>query len=289
MTVPSQIYGWSPLLNTDPYTYSFESAGFKSPGPSSPRSQTASPSSSTSSLVDSQPTPFTSAAGTANDPNHVRRPRNAFIIFRCDFSREHAGVDQGDSVADRSLSKRAAIAWRGLSEEQKQVYKERAAQEKGEHARANPNYRYRPVKKPQPASSEKRAYAHKGHRTSNSLPRSIFQPSVPGPCQGTGMLPSPKADSFVPARHVAPLPNRLTSSVKKKSLPMVDIDSLKTLRRSYSTSHIALSSKEVPHADVPIWNDMQREGWPAFSGQDIIDIPNQSVRHCSSAHHSQSF
>jgi hypothetical protein len=75
---------------------------------------------------------------------------------------------------------------------------------------------------------------------------------------------------------------------------MVDLDSLKTLRRSYSASHIGLSSKEVPHADVPIWNDMRRaqtmtEGWLAFSGQDIIDIPNQSVRHCSSAHHSQSF
>ena len=75
---------------------------------------------------------------------------------------------------------------------------------------------------------------------------------------------------------------------------MADFDSLKTLRRSYSTSHIALSSKEVPCADVLPRNDMRRahnmtEGWLAFTGQDIIDIPDQSVRHCSSAHLSQSF
>ncbi|KAF9065171.1 high mobility group box domain-containing protein, partial [Rhodocollybia butyracea] len=72
------------------------------------------------------------------------RPRNAFIIFRCQYSRENArGAQAGDS--DRqTMSKRAGEAWKFLSSTEKDHYKELAEQEKNDHALAHPGYHYRP-------------------------------------------------------------------------------------------------------------------------------------------------
>lgn len=50
------------------------------------------------------------------DPDWVPRPRNAFIIFRCEYSRKHARdpSDPSDrsSRCDKTLSKRAGEEWR---------------------------------------------------------------------------------------------------------------------------------------------------------------------------------
>lgn len=88
------------------------------------------------------------------DPGWVARPRNPFIIFRCQYSRDHCRDNRrGDRAAlseadaDKTLSKRAAEAWTLLPPSEKQRFKELAAKEKEEHARLNPNYRFRPSKR----------------------------------------------------------------------------------------------------------------------------------------------
>jgi hypothetical protein len=88
------------------------------------------------------------------DPSWVPRPRNAFIIFRCEYSREHSGVAAGATAttpqSDKTLSKRAAEAWKQLPPSERERYKDLANKEKEEHARLNPNYRFRPVKRQPP-------------------------------------------------------------------------------------------------------------------------------------------
>ncbi|KAJ8482591.1 hypothetical protein ONZ45_g14888 [Pleurotus djamor] len=85
-------------------------------------------------------------ATRSGSPEHIRRPRNSFIIFRCQFAREHSkskSEDAADMASEKSMSARASEAWHQLSAEEKKVYDDLALLEKAEHARKNPDYRYR--------------------------------------------------------------------------------------------------------------------------------------------------
>lgn len=79
------------------------------------------------------------------DPDWVPRPANAFIIFRAEYSHRHAQTHKNDPpTAEKTLSKRAAEAWKKLTASEKEPYKKRSEQERLEHARRYPNYRYKP-------------------------------------------------------------------------------------------------------------------------------------------------
>ena len=98
------------------------------------------------------------------DPSWVPRPRNAFIIFRCDYAREHCLSKDGgsgtskDIRGDKTLSKRASEAWSSMPASERERYKELAEIEKEEHARANPGYRFRPAKRVAPTKRNVRPW-----------------------------------------------------------------------------------------------------------------------------------
>ncbi|KAI0312113.1 high mobility group box domain-containing protein, partial [Amylostereum chailletii] len=77
----------------------------------------------------------------------IKRPRNSFIIFRCDYVRDHSGTALTGSDKYKRLSKRAADAWRKLPRAKKAEYVQLSAKEKEEHARLYPDYIYRPNKR----------------------------------------------------------------------------------------------------------------------------------------------
>lgn len=90
----------------------------------------------------------------SRDPSWIPRPRNAFIIFRCEYSREHSQAAQdGDGESElpnptaKTLSKRSAEAWRQLTASEKERYKVLAEKEREEHARLYPHYRFRPMRR----------------------------------------------------------------------------------------------------------------------------------------------
>ncbi|KIM87381.1 hypothetical protein PILCRDRAFT_274623 [Piloderma croceum F 1598] len=72
-----------------------------------------------------------------------RRPANSFILFRKHFMEEYHGpyLSAGD------MSKRASEAWHGLCDAQHAVWKAKADEEKADHAKKHPDYRYRPKKR----------------------------------------------------------------------------------------------------------------------------------------------
>ncbi|KAF5318107.1 hypothetical protein D9619_012268 [Psilocybe cf. subviscida] len=93
----------------------------------------------------------TGPGGKHTDPAWVARPRNEFILFRCDYVRKHSR--EGKRVrrppgaeVEKTLSKQAAEAWHHLPPEERLYWKERANRERNEHARLYPDYRYRPKK-----------------------------------------------------------------------------------------------------------------------------------------------
>ncbi|KAI0046911.1 HMG-box, partial [Auriscalpium vulgare] len=85
-------------------------------------------------------------------PDYIPRPRNAFIIFRCEYAPTHkrgtAGAPvKGTPDSQKTLSGRAGEVWKSMSEAERAVYKARAEQEKVAHALRNPDYRFQPDRK----------------------------------------------------------------------------------------------------------------------------------------------
>lgn len=71
------------------------------------------------------------------------RPANSFILFRKHFMEEY----HGPHLSAGDMSKRASEAWHGLCATQHAVWKAKADEEKADHAKKHPDYRYRPKKR----------------------------------------------------------------------------------------------------------------------------------------------
>ncbi|KAF9267151.1 hypothetical protein L218DRAFT_721462, partial [Marasmius fiardii PR-910] len=133
-------------------------------------SDSPSPASATSTIV---PESSGSQTPRRGDPDWVARPRNCFFIFRCDYIKHHSRGGRGASSPGSSelgLSKRAGQAWRCLSPKVKAEYERKADEERIQHARDHPNYRYRPTR-----SDLSRRRHDKPHtrRAGNRAPSSI--------------------------------------------------------------------------------------------------------------------
>ena len=74
---------------------------------------------------------------------HVARPRNAFILFRCDFVRQKK-VPADVESDHRNISRIAGSVWREMTVEDKAPWVEMAEAEKEVHMKLNPGYRYSP-------------------------------------------------------------------------------------------------------------------------------------------------
>ncbi|KIY50232.1 hypothetical protein FISHEDRAFT_57573 [Fistulina hepatica ATCC 64428] len=81
---------------------------------------------------------------------HIKRPPNAFILFRSAFIKERV-----TSKTERNackLSQIAAQAWKTINEQERDDWKEKERIAREEHARQHPNYSFRP----QPAAGKRR-------------------------------------------------------------------------------------------------------------------------------------
>ncbi|KIK60497.1 hypothetical protein GYMLUDRAFT_43821 [Collybiopsis luxurians FD-317 M1] len=83
-----------------------------------------------------------------DDGSHIKRPENAFILFRrkCCEDRQQAGQDNGPQKKQRQadLSKTISQKWKNLSEADRQYWEDLAKEKKREHQEMYPGYVYRP-------------------------------------------------------------------------------------------------------------------------------------------------
>lgn len=135
------------------------------PGPSIPPVSATTPSSvsslpSQASFIPPPQHPYTRAYGlpqpTYHPPDrtkksharkqpegHVPRPRNPFILFRCDFVRQKM-VPPGVEKDHRNISRIVGAIWREMTGEQQRPWVEMADMEKAKHKAVHPGYRYAP-------------------------------------------------------------------------------------------------------------------------------------------------
>ncbi|KAF8898216.1 hypothetical protein CPB84DRAFT_1151419 [Gymnopilus junonius] len=170
MPVLSRIFGWAPPDNRDyvevavnpdqlqplenPTFHISDPNPIKQVRHAASGNFSTSPGSSTSALSTDGDPPcerHVEPSGKRSDPNWVARPRNEFILFRCDYVRKHSREGKRIRKApgtetEKTLSKQAAEAWHHLSPDERLYWKERANGERNEHARRYPDYRYRPKK-----------------------------------------------------------------------------------------------------------------------------------------------
>jgi len=97
--------------------------------------------SSTSSEIEHRP--------KKGDEDYVKRPENAFILFRRHCCEERqAAAEEADTPAKKQrqadLSKTISQQWKSLSADERQVWEDRAKEKKKEHEQLHPNYVYRP-------------------------------------------------------------------------------------------------------------------------------------------------
>lgn len=132
-TPPSSPVAQSSPLTTPP----------SSPGPSAPL---------TSSPPLASPAEKRLHHNRHKQPGYVPRPRNAFFLFRADFLAELEAnpTSHPDAYALQNQSKVSFVAgqrWRALDSAIKDLYAEKAEEEKRQHALDNPGYQHRILKR----------------------------------------------------------------------------------------------------------------------------------------------
>ncbi|KIM80461.1 hypothetical protein PILCRDRAFT_533337 [Piloderma croceum F 1598] len=86
--------------------------------------------------------------------DHIPRPANSFMLFRVAYCRQYSNTDLSNQAA---LSKMAGIAWRSLTQAEKQHWEMQAAAQKERHQREHPDYCYSNQRTKKPSASKKRS------------------------------------------------------------------------------------------------------------------------------------
>ncbi|KAF5377219.1 hypothetical protein D9615_006392 [Tricholomella constricta] len=85
----------------------------------------------------------TKSAPRLRSGNRVPRPRNAFMIFRSEFWAD-SKISKSVERDHRHISRIIGHCWNQLPEEEKDVWRRKAEEEKIEHAKRYPGYRFSP-------------------------------------------------------------------------------------------------------------------------------------------------
>lgn len=111
------------------------------------------------------------------DSDYIKRPENAFILFRRKCCEERQAVEDskqdGPTKRQRQadLSKTISQQWKSLTPEERKVWEDKAKERKKEHEALYPNYVYRPQRtkdKAKVASSKKTSALFKGVKNDGS-------------------------------------------------------------------------------------------------------------------------
>ncbi len=124
--------------------------------------------------VQPSPEPQTKKSHARKQPEgHIPRPRNAFILFRCDFVAQKK-IPASVEPDHRNISRIVGRIWKAMSDEDRRPWIEEARNEREKHKRLYPQYRYSPASAASAAATtalkEKRAQNQKIRESMGVLP-----------------------------------------------------------------------------------------------------------------------
>ena len=93
--------------------------------------------------TNAMPDPSKKSHAKKQPPGHIPRPRNAFILFRCDFVRQKK-IPNTVENDHRNISRIAGTIWRGMNDQEREPWVVMAQEEKRRHQQNHPNYRFNP-------------------------------------------------------------------------------------------------------------------------------------------------
>jgi hypothetical protein len=124
--------------------------------------------------VHSAPEPQSKKSHARKQPDgHIPRPRNAFILFRCDFVAQKK-IPASVEPDHRNISRIVGRIWKAMSDEDRRPWIEEAKREREKHKRLYPQYRYSPASAATAAATtalkEKRAQNQRIRESMGVLP-----------------------------------------------------------------------------------------------------------------------
>jgi len=125
---------------------------------------------------------------------HIPRPRNAFILFRCDFVAQKK-IPASVEPDHRNISRIVGRIWKAMGEEGRRPWIEEAKREREKHKRLYPQYRYSPSSTATATPSalkEKRTHYQKVRESMGVLPAWEVTSHPGGSPQSSPPQPTPE-------------------------------------------------------------------------------------------------
>ena len=106
-------------------------------------------------MANAMGTPGVASPNKKEDPNHIKRPMNAFMVWSRLQRRKIA--QDNPKMHNSEISKRLGSEWKMLTEEDKRPFIDEAKRIRAKHMKDHPEYKYRPRRKPK--TLQKSGYA----------------------------------------------------------------------------------------------------------------------------------